>query len=910
MPSPSTSSSTSSVTLSSSLNINALIESNKWGGATGFGTALTYSFPWTTSQSASFSGPTATYAYSSLNEPDAISHYGLSTIQQTAARSALQMWANVANITFSEVQETSTNVGDIRFAWTSVTRQLSSGTNAWGWAGLPSSFWPSAGDVWISTANNSSYTSSWLPGSYNFEALMHETGHALGLTHPFEGKFTLPDSFDNRLYTIMSYTDPLKGIYPSAGYVNGVYDWISYRISPETPMVLDIAAIQYTYGANTTYHAANDTYTFDQTKPFFKTLWDAGGTDTISVANFSLACIIDLTPGSYSSLKYPPPANTGGQTATYDGTNNLGIAYGCIIENAIGGSGNDTIIGNASSNSLNGGMGNDSLDGGTGDDQLIGGTGNDTLIGGNGTDTAVFENSYSRYTIRTTSSGVILSSAVEGTDTLIDIEYIKFSDQTISLLTDTTSPTVSSFSPIDEATEVAVGSNIVLTFSETIQRGSGNIVIKTSTGTTVATYDAATSSNLSINGSTLTLNPTSDLTAGTGYKVEFAVGSIKDLAGNSYAGTTSYNFTTSGGTIMSTIFYDNGHTYYTVTTAKTWAEASQYAQSLGGYLAVITSASENDLLFSKATQDTSLMSNAPIAPDGGGAKYLWLGASDVSVEGEWKWIDGTNVSGYTNWGSGSYGTEPDNYNGSQDALAMGLQVWPQPSGGIGTAGKWNDINESNKLYSVIEWNYLNGTTGNDTIIGSSLNERFYGASGNDIFDGSGGIDTALYINSKASYSFVKTSTGISISSSSEGADVLTNIERLSFKDTFVAFDIAGNAGNAAKLLGTVVGSSSIANKSLVGLILGFLDQGYSYQDLMAIAISAVGAKTHQEVANLLWTNVIGSPPAAEQAKILTDALDAGLSVGQLGVIVADTQFNLQNINIVGLAQTGLDYTLV
>jgi len=60
----------------------------------------------------------------------------------------------------------------------------------------------------------------------------------------------------------------------------------------------------------------------------------------------------------------------------------------------------------------------------------------------------------------------------------------------------------------------------------------------------VATYDAATSSNLSISGSTLTLNPTADLTAGTAYKVEFAAGSLKDLAGNSYAGTTSYNFTT------------------------------------------------------------------------------------------------------------------------------------------------------------------------------------------------------------------------------------------------------------------------------------------------------------------------------------------------------------------------------
>ena len=109
---------------------------------------------------------------------------------------------------------------------------------------------------------------------------------------------------------------------------------------------------------------------------------------------------------------------------------------------------------------------------------------------------------------------------------------------------DMTVPTVSSFSPIDEAVGVGIAANIVITFSESIKRGIGSIVIKTAAGTTIATYDAATSTNLSISGSTLTINPTADLAYTTGYKVEFAAGTIKDLAGNSYAGTTSYNFTT------------------------------------------------------------------------------------------------------------------------------------------------------------------------------------------------------------------------------------------------------------------------------------------------------------------------------------------------------------------------------
>ncbi|MFA6498003.1 MAG: Ig-like domain-containing protein, partial [Desulfurivibrionaceae bacterium] len=109
---------------------------------------------------------------------------------------------------------------------------------------------------------------------------------------------------------------------------------------------------------------------------------------------------------------------------------------------------------------------------------------------------------------------------------------------------DSTPPTVIAFSPTDEAAGIAITENIVVTFSEAIQRGTGSIVLKTASGIPVATYNASASSNLSVSGSTLTINPTNILVYGTGYKIEFATGSIKDMAGNICAGTTSYNFTT------------------------------------------------------------------------------------------------------------------------------------------------------------------------------------------------------------------------------------------------------------------------------------------------------------------------------------------------------------------------------
>ena len=388
MTAPTTSAPATTVSKSGTTNIDALLSGEKWGYALSSNSApltISYSFPWINGLSAVFSAP-AGAEYSTDGEQNATFRFGLNNTQQTAATLALTAWSNVANINFQLVSETSTNVGDIRFAFSSA----SSLSDAWGYASYPSWYWPIGGDIWI----NSKYgkDTDWGEGSYNFESLMHEIGHALGLKHPFKGDVTLSSSLDNSVNTIMSYTD-IKNVYPNAGYVNGKYVWLTYYINRETPMVFDIAAIQYIYGANNNYKTGDDVYTFDPTKPFYKTIWDAGGKDAISVSNFSLACVIDLTPGNYSSLSYPRPSDTGGVTVTYDGTNNLGIAFNCIIENAIGGSGNDKLIGNSANNSLDGGLGNDVMYGGEGNDTFDWDSkqraGNDTFYGGKGNDAFV-----------------------------------------------------------------------------------------------------------------------------------------------------------------------------------------------------------------------------------------------------------------------------------------------------------------------------------------------------------------------------------------------------------------------------------------------------------------------------------------------------------------------------------------
>ena len=109
---------------------------------------------------------------------------------------------------------------------------------------------------------------------------------------------------------------------------------------------------------------------------------------------------------------------------------------------------------------------------------------------------------------------------------------------------DITPPTLTSTSPADEALRVAIDANLTLIFSEAITRGTGTLELKNSAGTIIESFNIAASTRVTISGSTLTVNPFSDLAYSTGYRLEISPGAIKDLSGNSYEGTTAYNFTT------------------------------------------------------------------------------------------------------------------------------------------------------------------------------------------------------------------------------------------------------------------------------------------------------------------------------------------------------------------------------
>jgi len=154
-------------------------------------------------------------------------------------------------------------------------------------------------------------------------------------------------------------------------------------------------------------------------------------------------------------------------------------------------------------------------------------------------------------------------------------------------------------------------------------------------------------------------------------------------------------------------FRYDGNLYEIVKENKTWQDAATCAVTRGGKLAEINSQQEQDSVFYFVNQAGIAAANT-VAPDGGGASYVWLGGTDRQNEGAWYW-DGYNMGSFLQFWQGTangsavngqysnWGNEPDNWN-NQDGLGLAITNWP-----LGVAGQWNDVMESNTLYYIIEY---------------------------------------------------------------------------------------------------------------------------------------------------------------------------------------------------------------
>lgn len=219
----------------------------------------------------------------------------------------------------------------------------------------------------------------------------------------------------------------------------------------------------------------------------------------------------------------------------------------------------------------------------------------------------------------------------------------------------------------------------------------------------------------------------------------------------------------------------------------------------------------------------------------------------------------------------------------------------------------DDLIVGNSLDNVID-----GESGDDILTGEGGNDTLNGGSGDDDLNGQEGIDTAIYTGSRSAYTITYNIDRYTIqnNTSTEGTDTFSSIERISFNDKRLALDIDGNAGITAKILGAVFGKDSIANKEYVGIGLGLLDDGMSYSNLMELAINAkLGANAnYTDIVNLLYTNVVGNAPLVSDLNYFVGLLQNNIyTEASLGMLAADTTLNAGNINLIGLAATGLEF---
>ena len=341
------------------------------------------------------------------------------------------------------------------------------GTDSFGYAG-------SKGDIVLNSygfgsaglLNDITLSSS----SYGFHTLMHEFGHSLGLAHPHSAYtngvptitedyaavlnvgfeklgFKLNSSADlyKEYFSIMSYDDqrPVTGADTFA----------------QTPMILDVIALQAAYGVGSGTSGTTD----DVITPggaggvsAYRTYFDLGGTDTIDLSNYVTGAYLNMgttivgsaySVGVSMSLADADLLSSGGSPSS------LRWFLG-EIENATGSGGNDLIIDDALDNIIYGGNGNDyiaannggnnTLYGDAGNDSLSGGAGNDLITGGAGDDTVVYSGLRSAYSINWSSAlqTFTVTSSTDGQDTLSGVEFIKFSDATLSASTLMTTPKV------------------------------------------------------------------------------------------------------------------------------------------------------------------------------------------------------------------------------------------------------------------------------------------------------------------------------------------------------------------------------------------------------------------------------------------------------------------------------------
>jgi Ca2+-binding RTX toxin-like protein len=502
--------------------------------------------------------------------------------------------------------------------------------------------------------------------------------------------------------------------------------------------------------------------------------------------------------------------------------------------------------------------GNDTLWGESGDDTLFGGLGSDIIDGGVGVDTIVFIGPFSDYRIDIDSSGTITFSdrvaGRDGVDTARSIERFQFSDgiRVISSLANTAPVAANGTASTAEDTAVS--------------------------GTLPAASDA--------NGDAVSYSRASNPSNGT----------VTVSSNGGYTYTPAANF--------------NGSDSFTFTVSDGKGGSNTYTQT-------ITVAPVNDApVVANAIPDQSVTV-------GNAFSYTVAANAFTDVDNATLTYSATLASGAALPSWLSFNASTRSFSGKPDPSALGridLLVTASDGTLFVTDTFVVAIRSGSTTPAALTTGPANdsvaGGDGNDTVDSGDGNDWIAGGLGDDQLRGGAGIDTALFTANAAEYKVTRTPEGGLLVNGPEGRDQLTGVERLSFADSSLAFDlgVGEKAGGAVLLIGAVLGRGAFGfKKELMASVIDLFDQGFTINQLagaiMRLPIwGGVLTPTNSslDIARYLLNVVNGrSPTQAELDTAVTqiDTLPQGEFLANLALSVA----NQEQVQLTGLRTTGFEY---
>ncbi|CAN5923612.1 hypothetical protein BH11PSE3_BH11PSE3_44450 [soil metagenome] len=389
--------------------------------------ALIMDYRWTTSYLGPTAATTMTYYfpqsasdYHISPSPNLINpvqnFHPMSAVQEAAVLTSFALISSYTGVIFEEAPSGSADHATFRFAGYDKggsEARFPSNADIYAQQQNRPEYAPSdsrdAGDNFLGT--NGSPPGAVYFGTDQFNTIMHELGHSIGLKHGHDDSLhgKLATQFDDNEFSVMTYASYF-------GADTGGATEARVGSSPQSYMMFDIAALQALYGANFSKIGSEAVYKWDNvtgqqyindkvapgtgvtaTQKIFATVWTQGATSTYDLRNFHQDQVDDLRPGHWLTFSHDQLADLNNAvdagTAEFMAQGNIynALQYQndqhSLIDNLITGDGNDKIWGNDKGNHITANGGNDEIHGGVGDDVITGGLGLDLIDPGNGYDT-------------------------------------------------------------------------------------------------------------------------------------------------------------------------------------------------------------------------------------------------------------------------------------------------------------------------------------------------------------------------------------------------------------------------------------------------------------------------------------------------------------------------------------------